>query len=232
MLVKSHGGKYGGDKSWLLIKERDEYARTGADAHVVDTEPQSVASGRDLDAIAADPERVWHSNKTVAENVRTGRVARKQVDASAGKIDGARKAALPADDGGTARNARRRCAGRRRLAARDQVRRLSDVVPHRPRQMPDVFAHRQGMDSIVSRNRRRRCATARRIRVDRRRGRRQRRQRALELPGAAERAVRRIAGCAALLRVRPSVSRRLRSSRRAARGAQGSAANGCRRWPR
>ena len=40
MLVKSHGGKYGGDKSWLLIKERDEYARTGADAHIVDTEPR------------------------------------------------------------------------------------------------------------------------------------------------------------------------------------------------
>src|SRR4029079_12997799 len=43
VLVKSHGGKYGGDKSWLLIKERDEYARTGIDAHVVDTEPDSVA---------------------------------------------------------------------------------------------------------------------------------------------------------------------------------------------
>src|SRR5689334_23961635 len=38
-LVKSHGGKYGGDKSWLLIKENDEHARSGADAHVVDTEP-------------------------------------------------------------------------------------------------------------------------------------------------------------------------------------------------
>jgi bifunctional non-homologous end joining protein LigD len=95
MLVKSHGGKYGGDKSWLLIKERDEYARTGADAHIVDTEPQSVASGRDLDAIAADPDRVWHSNKTVAENVATGRVARKSASVAAAKIDGAHKAALP-----------------------------------------------------------------------------------------------------------------------------------------
>ena len=95
MLVKSHGGKYGGDKSWLLIKERDEYARTGADAHIVETEPQSVASGRDLDAIAADPDRVWHSNKSVAENVKTGRVARKKVDAAPGKITGARKTALP-----------------------------------------------------------------------------------------------------------------------------------------
>jgi bifunctional non-homologous end joining protein LigD len=95
VLVKSHGGKYGGDKSWLLIKERDEYARTGADAHIVDTEPQSVASGRDLDTIAADPEREWHSNKSVAENVKSGRVARKKLGAAPGKLAGARKAALP-----------------------------------------------------------------------------------------------------------------------------------------
>jgi bifunctional non-homologous end joining protein LigD len=96
MLVKSHGGKYGGDKSWLLIKENDEYARAGADAHIVDTEPDSVASGRSLEAIATDPDRVWHSNKSVAENVRTGRVRRKKPTLSLGKIDGARKAALPA----------------------------------------------------------------------------------------------------------------------------------------
>ena len=97
MLVRSHGGKYGGDKAWLLIKERDEFARAGADAHIVDTEPQSVASGRELDAIAADPERVWHSNKTVAENVATGRIARKSSGATPARIEGSRKAALPAE---------------------------------------------------------------------------------------------------------------------------------------
>jgi len=95
MLVKSHGGKYGGDKSWLLIKENDEYARIGADARVVETEPDSVASGRSLEAIAVDPDRVWHSNKSVAENVRTGRVRRKRPALAAGKVDGARKGALP-----------------------------------------------------------------------------------------------------------------------------------------
>ena len=95
VLVKSHGGKYGGDKSWLLIKERDEHARTGADAHVVDTEPDSVASGRSIEAIANDPDRVWHSNKSVAENVRTGRVGRKKVDVAPSKVEGARKVALP-----------------------------------------------------------------------------------------------------------------------------------------
>ncbi len=94
-LVKSHGGKYGGDKSWLLIKERDEYARSGIDARVVETEPVSVASGRSLEEIAADPDRLWHSNKTVAENVRTGRVRRPKVDVSPAKLQRARKAALP-----------------------------------------------------------------------------------------------------------------------------------------
>ena len=96
VLVKSHGGKYGGDKSWLLIKERDEYARTGIDARVVDTEPDSVASGRDMEAIAADPDRVWHSNKSVTENVRSGRVKKKKIDLALAKVKGARKAPLPA----------------------------------------------------------------------------------------------------------------------------------------
>lgn len=95
MLVRSRGGKYGGEKSWLLIKENDAYARTGADAHIVDTEPDSVASGRSLEAIAAAPERVWHSNKSVAENVRSGRVRKKKLELAPAGVDGARKCALP-----------------------------------------------------------------------------------------------------------------------------------------
>src|SRR5436190_19802398 len=42
MLVRSHGGKYGGEKSWLLIKENDEHARVGEDARIVDVRPESV----------------------------------------------------------------------------------------------------------------------------------------------------------------------------------------------
>jgi bifunctional non-homologous end joining protein LigD len=95
MLVKSHGGKYDGEKSWLLIKENDEYARTGPDGHVVETEPDSVASGRSLEAIAADPEREWHSNKSVAENVKSGRIARRKLSLDLAKVKGARKAAQP-----------------------------------------------------------------------------------------------------------------------------------------
>ncbi|HWC45139.1 MAG TPA: DNA polymerase ligase N-terminal domain-containing protein, partial [Casimicrobiaceae bacterium] len=95
MLVKSHGGKYDGEKSWLLIKENDEYARAGPDGHVVETEPDSVASGRSLEAIAADPEREWHSNKSVAENVKSGRIARRKLSLDLAKVKGARKAAQP-----------------------------------------------------------------------------------------------------------------------------------------
>ena len=49
-LVKSHGGKYGGDKAWLLFKEDDEYAATGPEARVVDDLPNSVATQRSLEA--------------------------------------------------------------------------------------------------------------------------------------------------------------------------------------
>ena len=61
-LVKSHGSTYG-DNAWLLFKEDDESARTGAEARIVDIRPDSVTTRRTLQEIAADPDRVWHSNK-------------------------------------------------------------------------------------------------------------------------------------------------------------------------
>ena len=62
-LVKSHGSKYGGDKSWLLIKENDAFARPGSEGSIVDERPESVLSGRTLEAIARDPDRVWHLSR-------------------------------------------------------------------------------------------------------------------------------------------------------------------------
>src|SRR4051794_20916595 len=50
-LVRSRSGKYGGDKSWLLFKETDDYARLGPDAVIVDDRPDSIASGRSLEEI-------------------------------------------------------------------------------------------------------------------------------------------------------------------------------------
>lgn len=96
MLVRSHGGKYDKDKAWFLIKERDEYAKPESEGTIVDDEPNSVASGRALEEIAADPDRVWHSNKSVAENVKSGAVRKKKktrVDRA--EVRGAKRAAMP-----------------------------------------------------------------------------------------------------------------------------------------
>ena len=95
MLVRSHGGKYGGDKSWLLIKENDAFARPATEGAIVDERPESVLTGRTLEAIARDPDRVWHSNKSVEENVRQGRVKKSKPRTSVAKVDGARKAPMP-----------------------------------------------------------------------------------------------------------------------------------------
>jgi bifunctional non-homologous end joining protein LigD len=93
-LVKSHGSKYGGDNAWLLFKEDDEFARTGAEAQIVDSRPNSVKTHRNLKQIAADPGRVWHSNKSVAENLKAGAKEKSKVRIEPAKSAGARKAAL------------------------------------------------------------------------------------------------------------------------------------------
>jgi bifunctional non-homologous end joining protein LigD len=45
--------------SWLLIKEHDGDERTAADVAITEQEPNSVASGRDIDAIAKAQDAVW-----------------------------------------------------------------------------------------------------------------------------------------------------------------------------
>jgi bifunctional non-homologous end joining protein LigD len=95
-LVKSRSGKYGGD-SWLLFKESDEFARLGPQAHIVDERPDSALTGRSLAEIAAQKDRVWHSNRSVEQNVEGGAI-RKRNAAPARElatIEGARKSPIP-----------------------------------------------------------------------------------------------------------------------------------------
>jgi bifunctional non-homologous end joining protein LigD len=97
-LVRSRSGKYGSENSWLLIKEADDFARLGPDALITDDRPDSVASGRSLDEIAAQKDRVWHSNRSVADNVKSGAVAKRAKRTAApspAKLKGAKKASLP-----------------------------------------------------------------------------------------------------------------------------------------
>jgi bifunctional non-homologous end joining protein LigD len=72
-------------ENWLLIKERDADAVPGSDAALVDDNPLSVATGRSIEAIAADRDRVWDS-------AAGGEVAGRP---QAAGVAGARKRAMP-----------------------------------------------------------------------------------------------------------------------------------------
>ncbi len=80
--------------NWLLIKERDEAAIPGSGSAVVDELAQSVESGRTIDDIAADRDRVWHSKGSETPGEEPPPPPAKLRAAS--RIRGARKAAMPA----------------------------------------------------------------------------------------------------------------------------------------
>ncbi len=64
-------------EAWLLIKSEDSAARHDGDADVLDEQPLSVASGRTIEEIAADPRgAVWDSKEGLAADARAaGRAA-------------------------------------------------------------------------------------------------------------------------------------------------------------
>jgi bifunctional non-homologous end joining protein LigD len=72
---------YPEDRGWLLIKEKDPAARPEAELDITTARPESVASQRTMEEIAADRSYVWHSN-------------RERLDVAA--VEGARAASLPA----------------------------------------------------------------------------------------------------------------------------------------
>jgi len=108
-LIRTRGSKFGGktgDQAWLLIKEKDAYARSGAP--IVETAPNSVTTGRSVKEIATARTNVWQSKLSAKANVKAGAIAKakpaapkktgRAVDAMpAGAMpNGAKAAALPA----------------------------------------------------------------------------------------------------------------------------------------
>jgi bifunctional non-homologous end joining protein LigD len=85
-------------KTWLLMKHRGDKVRAAAEYDIRKDRPESVASGRAMDEIAHDRDRVWHSNRSrsgreAAPAKRGRRVRRKPRDLSV--IPGARRGPLP-----------------------------------------------------------------------------------------------------------------------------------------
>ncbi|MPZ40488.1 MAG: DNA ligase D [Rhizobiales bacterium] len=73
-LVRMHRRPGEKRNNWLLIKANDENARTSKDADILEEMPESVVSGRSIEEIAEGKgkKRVWHSNRSVADNVKAG----------------------------------------------------------------------------------------------------------------------------------------------------------------
>jgi bifunctional non-homologous end joining protein LigD len=73
-LVRMHGRAGEKKEPWLLIKSKDEEARGANDPDILEDEPLSAVSGRSISEIAEGKgrKRVWHSNKSVKDNVKAG----------------------------------------------------------------------------------------------------------------------------------------------------------------
>ena len=72
VLVRMHGrAGESGKTNWLLIKEKDKFARDSGDEAIVDQAPKSAASGRTMDEIATRKGRVWNSKDGNGKNART-----------------------------------------------------------------------------------------------------------------------------------------------------------------
>lgn len=91
-------------RQWLLIKERDEYARPRQEFDVTRELPDSVLTGRSLEQIAQQGDQVWESNR--AKNTRTRRAS---APATAARKSSTRKSqqTQAAIDPSTLTNARR-----------------------------------------------------------------------------------------------------------------------------
>ncbi|HET7023401.1 MAG TPA: DNA ligase D [Xanthobacteraceae bacterium] len=77
-LVRMHGRAGEKKEPWLLIKSKDEAARSASDQDILEEQPLSVVSGRSIPEIAEGKgrKRVWHSNRSVKENVKAGATKR------------------------------------------------------------------------------------------------------------------------------------------------------------
>lgn len=64
----------GTQETWLLFKSRDEAANENSD--IVSEKPESVITGRTLDEIAADADRVWRSNRAAEPSAMEKRASR------------------------------------------------------------------------------------------------------------------------------------------------------------
>ncbi len=62
-----------GKPNWLLIKDRDEFARTEDQPSITERLPNSAISERTIEQIGKDSDRVWHSNRPADQQTEATR---------------------------------------------------------------------------------------------------------------------------------------------------------------
>jgi bifunctional non-homologous end joining protein LigD len=77
-LVRFRGRRDPKRENWLLIKEKDERAVGGRP--VIERATTSVASGRDIDAIAAAPDAMWESKRQASPTKRARHTDKRHTD--------------------------------------------------------------------------------------------------------------------------------------------------------
>jgi bifunctional non-homologous end joining protein LigD len=98
VLVRMHGAAGGSNKTnWLLIKERDKFARESSAPSITDEAPDSAVSGRTMDEIAESHDRVWNSAQGTEKNAGSATHKKKSGSASL-SAPPERRRAIPAPD--------------------------------------------------------------------------------------------------------------------------------------
>ena len=66
-LVRMHRRPGEKRNNWLLIKQKDDAARSSRDKDILEEKSLSATTGRTMDEIASGPKKVWRTNKTKSE---------------------------------------------------------------------------------------------------------------------------------------------------------------------
>ncbi|HXL48813.1 MAG TPA: DNA ligase D [Xanthobacteraceae bacterium] len=131
-LVRMHGRAGEKKEPWLLIKSKDEDARSASDPDILEEEPLSVVSGRSMSEIAEGKgrKRVWHSNRSVKENVKAGATkGHAFVPRGSAHKNSQQRARSPHDRGASKRTGKSNASRSEDKDLRPHGARLPDFVP-------------------------------------------------------------------------------------------------------
>jgi len=123
-LVRMRGRPDEKKTNWLLIKAHDEAERSPRDPDILEEEALSVVSGRSIEEIAQGKgkKRVWHSNRSVKDNVKAGATRESATTKSRRMGSRSRRAAAVRASGGSMKR-----SGKKQAKTRGSP--LPDFVP-------------------------------------------------------------------------------------------------------